>query len=130
MGIAQRKRKIGQSNKVSDRLRGSVNTKRSDKRGSEFASVKPLILERDNFTCCRCGRQNHPSKPTNLVLTVDHKIPVAQGGTNRPSNLETICNVCHSKKPGKANKRGSHLLLSLKRDVSSTGRSSSWRDVE
>lgn len=132
MGIAKRKRSIGQSTRTSDRLRGSINTAKSDKRGPAFAEIKPLILQRDNFTCCRCGRSNHPSRPTDLVLTVDHKIAVASGGSNNPSNLETLCNFCHAKKLGKKNKRGAHLLTSLKRSASSGPSSwgTSWRDVE
>lgn len=128
MGIAARQRKIGQSRKTSDRLRGSVNTKKSDKRGSEFATLKPIVLKRDDYTCCRCHRQNHPNRPTDLVLTVDHKVPVSSGGKNTLSNLITICSLCHSKKLGKKNKMGAPLLRSLTRSASS-GSTSSWGET-
>lgn len=29
---------------------------------------------------------------------MDHIVPLAQGGTNDTSNLQTLCRSCHSKK--------------------------------
>lgn len=49
-----------------------------------------LVLRRDNFACQYCGR----SAP-NVTLHVDHKIPVALGGTNDFTNLVTACADCN-----------------------------------
>lgn len=48
------------------------------------------IFERDHFTCQYCGR-----KAPDVVLTVDHRIPVSRGGTNAESNLLTACLPCN-----------------------------------
>lgn len=32
------------------------------------------------------------------ILTVDHIIPKAHGGSNRPNNLETLCECCNGRK--------------------------------
>lgn len=112
MGIAQRKRGFGGKQKTSDRLRASRGVS-TDKRGAEFKAVRADILERDNYTCQRCGKSNHPSCPTSVVLTVHHKVPVAQGGRNVPSNLITLCNYCHADVPGKINRKGAAGLKSL-----------------
>lgn len=112
MGIAQRKRGFGGKPKTSDRLRSSRGLS-TDKRGSEFKALRPVVLERDNYTCQRCGKSNHPSCPTDVVLTLHHRIPVAQGGKNVPSNLITLCNYCHAEVPGKINRMGASGLNSL-----------------
>lgn len=48
------------------------------------------IYERDNYCCQECS-SNHD-------LTIDHIIPVVKGGTNNPSNLQTLCRSCNSRK--------------------------------
>lgn len=52
------------------------------------------VLARDGFRCRTCGR----SADQGAVLEVDHKMPIARGGTNLPSNLWTLCFVCNSGK--------------------------------
>lgn len=51
------------------------------------------ILRRDNHKCKYCGR----SAPE-VTLSVDHVIPVALGGSDKPSNLVTACRDCNSGK--------------------------------
>lgn len=48
------------------------------------------ILQRDNFTCQYCGR-----RAPDVVIEVDHIIPVVKGGTNDPLNLITACYQCN-----------------------------------
>lgn len=113
MGIAARQRGRFKP-KTQDRLRGRINVSDADKRGADFERLKPEVLERDNYTCQRCFCQNHPDRPTTTILTVHHIIPVARGGQNIKSNLITLCNICHSKQIGSANKKGAPLLKALK----------------
>lgn len=54
------------------------------------------VFKRDNFTCQYCGR----SAPE-VVLEVDHIVPVSKGGTNDLFNLVTSCKECNR---GKSNK--------------------------
>lgn len=49
------------------------------------------ILERDGFRCQTCGR----SAKDGATLNVDHRIPVARGGSNQPDNLWTLCAECN-----------------------------------
>lgn len=51
------------------------------------------ILSRDGEACCKCGR-----RPPVVELQVDHVIPVALGGSDEPSNLQTLCKECNSGK--------------------------------
>lgn len=48
------------------------------------------ILHRDSFTCQYCGR-----RAPNVVLHVDHVLPVSKGGTDHPLNLKTACHDCN-----------------------------------
>lgn len=48
------------------------------------------IFKRDGHKCKKCGAA-HP-------LTVDHVIPVAEGGSNRDNNLQTLCRPCNQAK--------------------------------
>ena len=61
--------------------------------------LRNTIKKRDNFTCCNCG--NSISKEPNLLLEIDHIIPVAKGGVTIESNLQTLCWRCNRKKGDK-----------------------------
>jgi hypothetical protein len=54
------------------------------------------VFKRDSFTCQYCGE----SAP-DVVLNVDHIIPVAKGGKNAITNLITSCFDCNSGKSDK-----------------------------
>jgi hypothetical protein len=51
------------------------------------------ILRRDNFTCQSCG-----ATAPDVKLEPDHVIPVALGGSDHPSNLQTLCEDCNAGK--------------------------------
>lgn len=53
--------------------------------------VRMQVLSRDDYTCQICGR----SRKDGVKLEVDHKIPVAKGGTSELSNLWTLCFDCN-----------------------------------
>jgi 5-methylcytosine-specific restriction endonuclease McrA len=67
------------------------------KRPKTSRNVKPKlrrsILERDGYQCVDCGR--NPRNDPSCVLHVDHRIAIAKGGSNRPSNLQTLCDWCN-----------------------------------
>ncbi len=54
------------------------------------------ILARDNFTCQYCG-----AKAPDVVLEVDHKIPLCQGGKDTNENGITACYECNHGKSGR-----------------------------
>lgn len=51
------------------------------------------VLKRDNYTCRYCG-----GVAPDVVLTVDHVLPVALGGSDDPSNLVAACKDCNAGK--------------------------------
>ena len=77
----------------------SKYSRRKPKRHSKSrSSLKPKlrwqILVRDNFTCQYCGQR----ASEDVILEVDHKISVADGGSNEPDNLITACRKCNQGK--------------------------------
>ena len=57
---------------------------------NEMQRIRWKILQRDNFICQYCGRT-----PPEVVLHVDHKLPIVRGGDNKESNLITACSDCN-----------------------------------
>jgi 5-methylcytosine-specific restriction endonuclease McrA len=55
--------------------------------------VRKYVFQRDRHQCQSCGQTG-----TETQLTIDHIIPLALGGTNDISNLQTLCSPCNSQK--------------------------------
>lgn len=68
-----------------------MNHKESGLTQAEWRLLRDQILARDNFTCLRCDKKFRYKKN----LSVHHVIPRADGGSNDPTNLVTLCNPCH-----------------------------------
>lgn len=61
--------------------------------------LRDFIKERDHFTCCNC--QNSIYVEPNLLLEIDHIIPVTKGGCTVEENLQTLCWKCNRAKSDK-----------------------------
>lgn len=61
--------------------------------------LRTFIKRRDNFTCCSCGNSTHLEP--NLLLEIDHIIPVSKGGCTTEDNLQTLCWKCNRAKSNK-----------------------------
>ena len=61
--------------------------------------LREYIKNRDNYTCCNCG--NSTALEPNLLLEIDHIIPVAKGGLTEETNLQTLCWKCNRAKGAK-----------------------------
>ena len=55
-----------------------------------FWNVREYVLYRDGHKCQACNGKNKDK-----ILNVHHITPRADGGTNRPDNLITLCETCH-----------------------------------
>lgn len=71
----------------------------SSQRNAMTPEVRNSIIRRDNWTCQRCG--NSVYKEPNLLLEVDHIIPISKGGKTEPNNLQTLCWKCNRSKSDK-----------------------------
>lgn len=64
-----------------------------------FYNTRYYVFERDNYTCQVCGKKGK-------VLQTHHIVYKSLGGTNRASNLITICTDCHTAE----NHKKGHIL--------------------
>ena len=79
--------------------RAAKARRRARLRGAETETFAPLeVFERDRWTCHLCGRRTlrtevvpHPRAPT-----LDHVIPLAQGGPHTRANTRCACFLCNA----------------------------------
>jgi len=62
---------------------------------SEWENISKQIRERDDNRCRRCGTSEDELRKVGSHLTVHHIVPRKEGGSNWPSNLITLCIICH-----------------------------------
>lgn len=69
--------------------------------GYQWEKLRKKILSRDNYLCVNCLSKNImlPAKQ------VDHIVPKAHGGTDAPSNLQSLCVACHRRKTAQESTR-------------------------
>ena len=79
------------------KLTASAFTK--EQRALMTSKLRETIKTRDNFTCCCCGNSTY-AEP-NLLLEIDHIIPVSKGGCTVEDNLQTLCWKCNRAKGSK-----------------------------
>ena len=77
----------------------SIEAMAKEQRAMMTSKLRMAIKERDKFTCCQCG--NSTSAEPNLLLEVDHIIPIAKGGLTQEDNLQTLCWKCNRSKGAK-----------------------------
>lgn len=77
----------------------SMEALAKEQRAMMTAKLRMYIKKRDNFTCCQCG--NSANAEPNLLLEVDHIIPIAKGGLTQEDNLQTLCWKCNRSKGAK-----------------------------
>ena len=53
--------------------------------------IRQQVYKRDNYQCLCCGKERRRG----VSLEIDHILPVAMGGKNVPSNLQTLCKQCN-----------------------------------
>ena len=63
------------------------------------AKLREEIKKRDDYTCQKCGLSIYDEK--NLLLEIDHIIPLSKGGITSHDNLQTLCWKCNRKKGNK-----------------------------
>jgi len=63
------------------------------------SQLRVQIKERDNYTCKLCS--NSSLKEPNLLLEIDHIVPISKGGLTTISNLQTLCWRCNREKGSK-----------------------------
>lgn len=63
------------------------------------STLRERIKQRDDYTCMYCGLCANREK--NLLLEIDHIIPLSKGGITSEANLQTLCWKCNRSKGSK-----------------------------
>lgn len=84
-------------NALEGKLTASAFTK--EQRALMTKKLREFIKKRDNFTCCNCGNSTYLEP--NLLLEIDHIVPVSKGGCTVEENLQTLCWKCNRTKSNK-----------------------------
>lgn len=64
----------------------------------DWDARRQAVYERDNWTCQNCHVASGPHADDDGVpLHAHHIVPRSRGGTNKLSNLRTLCEACHNK---------------------------------
>ncbi len=83
--------------------------KRSGRGGSKWGKLRKRIFERDLYLCQLC-RHNGVVAAVELHGPLhgvcDHVVPIAEGGSDDESNLQTLCQSCDKVKTQSESIRG------------------------
>lgn len=92
---------ISNLNKFVEYLSSRIRFKQSvaGQRALMTSRLRQKIKERDGYTCCQCGLSTE--QEPNLLLEIDHIIPLSKGGLTTESNLQTLCWRCNRSKGAK-----------------------------
>ncbi|WP_434799196.1 HNH endonuclease [Terrisporobacter vanillatitrophus] len=63
------------------------------------SKLREKIKQRDNYTCQKCGLSTNDER--NLLLEIDHIMPISKGGMSTEENLQTLCWKCNRTKGAK-----------------------------
>lgn len=95
-----------------DRRRAGKDRRRARKRQAFVETVyRKKVFEADGYRCHLCGKKTDPSKaaPHPKAPTLDHIVPLADGGRHERTNCRTAHFLCNSRKGDRGG--GEQLLL-------------------
>jgi len=75
------------------------------------SNFREKIKIRDKYTCQSCGLSTNDEK--NLLLEIDHIIPLSKGGITSEVNLQTLCWKCNRSKGAKVENNYSYQSVHL-----------------
>lgn len=91
----------GRPKRAGAKVVAKIRRKPSVAYGDNWEVIKQAVKKRDSYKCRLCPRTTY--------LQVDHIIPVSKGGRTIMPNLWTLCDLCHSNRPG--HKCAKNLIL-------------------
>lgn len=92
---------IDNLNKFVSYLNGLIKFRKSvsGQRALMTSGLREKIKNRDGYACQICGLSVNDEK--NLLLEIDHIVPLSKGGITSESNLQTLCWKCNRSKGAK-----------------------------
>ena len=88
--ICKASRTVTRIDKIRKDIKFTLYDIKPTKRKPIPKAVREAVFKRDNYCCVKCGSTKN--------LEVDHKVSLANGGTNEMANLQTLCQDCNRRK--------------------------------
>lgn len=101
MGEAARRWVAANPGKVSEIQRAAKSRRRARIQGGEVVPYDRLeVFARDGWVCQLCMEpiDREARSPAPLSPSIDHIIPISQGGGDTPSNVQASHRVCNTRK--------------------------------
>jgi len=113
MAKAASQHRKGKLSATSGSWKGNYGTAAERGYGSSWVKLRLRILKRDMYLCqaCKRGGRVTPLAVVPYDHAVDHRTPKAQGGTDDPDNLQSLCTPCHDAKSAEEAKQGQGTTL-------------------
>ena len=88
--VCKASRTVTRIDKIRKDIKFAIYDIKPTKRKNIPKAIREAVFKRDNYRCVNCGSTKN--------LEVDHKVPLANGGTNEMANLQTHCRDCNRRK--------------------------------
>lgn len=96
-------------NRLKNNVYNNVRRTKIKDNGGQFTEANIIAIYQKQRGLCAAG---HCAKQLNQKFHIDHKRPVARGGTSWPRNLQLLCAACNSSKGSKTMREWLRALAS------------------
>lgn len=86
---------------MTTKKRGPAKRKPKQRPGSKARA----LMRATDGVCAICKNPVNTDSRSKRFATVDHKVPKAKGGNNKPANLRLACRACNNKKGSRMPKK-------------------------
>lgn len=73
--------------------------------------LRDALFYRENGMCAECTNSLTGVIDPSLKPQIDHIVPIANGGTTDPTNLQVLCEPCNKKKGNSSNQVGKFIYV-------------------
>ncbi|WP_224790995.1 HNH endonuclease [Pseudomonas fluorescens] len=73
--------------------------------------LRDALFYRENGRCAKCSNNLTGIFDPTLKFQIDHIIPISNGGTSDPTNLQILCEKCNKQKSNLSNLVGEFLYV-------------------
>lgn len=73
--------------------------------------LREALFYRENGRCAKCSSSLTGVFDPTLKPQVDHIVPISNGGTTDPTNLQYLCEPCNKKKGNRSNEAGGFIYV-------------------
>jgi len=87
------------------------STGRMKRTGYWPAWLKEALVYRENGRCAKCSNNLTGVFDPTQKAEIDHIIPISNGGTNDPTNLQMLCGKCNKEKSNLSNMVGEYIYV-------------------